>query len=338
MIGLAAVTARQLLDACGRDPSWTCRHVLDATGSGTLAKIAGFVVDDLLEALLIVVAAAIASRLLRRLVKSSVRRVGARRAAVRRHAPSALLDTGETTTLRSSQRVESLAAASSGAVSFIVWIVAVVLVLHSFGVRLGALLAGAGLIGVALGFGAQSLIRDLLAGIFILVEDQFGVGDFVNVGQASGEVEAVTLRATRIRGVDGTVWHMPNGQITAVGNMSQHWSQALLDVRLAYATDVEHARHVIKEAADAAWHADRAIIEEPEVLGVQSMGPAGIVIRLVVKTKPRQQWRVSRELRERIKLRLDEEGVEVPPAAAIAIPETESPAARPVPPPVAPRV
>ncbi|MGZ4187445.1 MAG: mechanosensitive ion channel family protein [Solirubrobacteraceae bacterium] len=130
-----------------------------------------------------------------------------------RHTPAALRDTGELLSPRAGQRIEALAAALAGATSFVVWVVALLAVLHVLGVRLGPLLTGAGLLGVALGFGAQSLIRDFLAGVFILVEDQFGVGDWVDVGAATGSVEAVTLRATRIRSVDGTVWHVPNGQI-----------------------------------------------------------------------------------------------------------------------------
>jgi small-conductance mechanosensitive channel len=285
------------------------------------ASVPHVILDQLLGPLLIVLGAVLFSRLARRLVKYFVRRVGSREMqrrvlAIRRHTPSALLDTGEAA-LRSEQRVEAIAAAAAGAASFAVWIVAVVLLLHSFGARLGPILAGAGLLGVALGFGAQSLVRDFLSGFFILAEDQFGVGDWITVGQpsgnvASGEVEAVTLRATRIRAVDGTLWHMPNGQMSAVGNMSQHWSRALVDVRVAYATDVERARQAMKVAADEVWSANPAILEEPEVWGVVGMEPTGIVIRLVAKTQPLQQWRISRELQEKIKARFDEEGIEIP--------------------------
>jgi small-conductance mechanosensitive channel len=231
---------------------------------------------------------------------------------VRRHTPASLLDTGELVSGRGGQRIEALAAALAGATTFVVWLVAALLVLDVLGVRLGPLLTGAGLLGVALGFGAQSLIKDFLSGVFILVEDQFGVGDWIDVGAASGSVEAVTLRATQVRSVDGTVWHVPNGQIQRVGNMSQHWSRSLLDVQIAYDADIDRARAAIKRVADEVWHADPAIIEEPEVWGVQSLGPAGITIRLVAKTRPLEQWRISRLLREQIKAELDREGIEVP--------------------------
>jgi moderate conductance mechanosensitive channel len=197
-----------------------------------------FLVDKPLAILGILVAAFILGKLARRLVKLLVRRLGHRRAQhgpglMRRHAPASLLDTGELLSARADQRIEALAAALAGATSFMVWIVAIVSTLHVLGVRLGPLLTGAGLLGVALGFGAQSLIRDFVAGVFILVEDQFGVGDWVDLGEATGSVEAVTLRATRIRSVDGTAWHVPNGQIQRAGNMSQHWSRALLDIQIA---------------------------------------------------------------------------------------------------------
>jgi small conductance mechanosensitive channel len=190
--------------------------------------------------------------------------------------------------------------------------VAVLTVLGEFGVNLGPLIAGAGIAGVALGFGAQSLVKDFLSGIFMLVEDQFGVGDIVDVGEASGLVEGVSLRTTRLRDVEGTVWHVPNGEIHRVGNKSQQWSRALLDVQVAFETDVDEATRVIKAAADEVWHSEEvgpSVLEEPEVWGVEGFGPTGIAIRLVVKTQPADQWKVLRELRSRIKVALDREGI-----------------------------
>jgi len=192
------------------------------------------------------------------------------------------------------------------------WLVALLMCLGEVGIDLAPLLAGAGVLGVAIGFGSQSLVRDFLSGMFILIEDQFGVGDIVDLGEASGTVEAVSLRTTRLRAVDGTVWHMPNGEITRVGNMSQHWSRALLDVEVAYDTDLEHARRVIKRVADELWREDTSVLDEPEMWGVEQLGASGIALRLVVKTTPSAQWKVSRELRERIKLAFDEEGIEIP--------------------------
>ena len=170
-------------------------------GDGGFDAVIRFLVDKPLAILGILVGALIVGKVARRLVKLFVRQLGQRRAQrgpglVRRHTPESLLDTGEMVSARGGQRIEALAAALAGATSFLVWVGAAVAVLHILGVRLGPLLTGAGLFGVALGFGAQSLIKDFLAGVFILVEDQFGVGDWVDLGEATGSVEAVTLRAT----------------------------------------------------------------------------------------------------------------------------------------------
>ena len=215
--------------------------------------------------------------------------------------------------LRSEQRIEALASVLRSVMSFTIMAVAAVMILGELGVELGPLIAGAGIIGVALGFGSQSLVRDFLSGIFILVEDQFGIGDIVNLdGATSGTVEAVSLRTTRLRAVDGTVWHVPNGEIRRVGNMSQHWSRALLDIEVAYATDLGRAQEVIRAVAHAVWDEDKHVLEEPEVWGVESLGANGVVIRLVVKTTPSEQYRVSRALRERLKVAFDDEGIEIP--------------------------
>ncbi len=197
--------------------------------------------------------------------------------------------------------------------SAVIWTIAVFLILGQFGVNLGPLIAGAGIVGVALGFGSQSLVKDFISGVFILIEDQFGVGDLVDVGEATGTVTAVSLRTTRLRAIDGTVWHVPNGEIRRVGNKSQHWSRALLDIQVAYGTDIPTARAVIKRVADALWHEQPdTIIEEPEVWGVEQLGPNAIDIRMALKTKPSEQFEVGRQLRERINAAFEAEGIEIP--------------------------
>lgn len=198
-------------------------------------------------------------------------------------------------------------------VTFVIWVVAAFMMLGAVGINLAPLLAGAGVIGVALGFGSQSLVRDFLSGFFILIEDQYGVGDIVDMeGRAAGVVEAVSLRTTRLRSVDGVVWHVPNGEIRVIGNMSQHWSRSLLDVEVAYDTDIDQAKTVVKRVADKLWREDPAILEEPEMWGVEELAASGVVLRLVVKTTPKEQWRVSRRLREEIKRAFDAEGIEIP--------------------------
>jgi small conductance mechanosensitive channel len=282
-----------------------------------MAQAADFVVGKPLTILAILLGAAILNRLARRAIKRGLRRLASgglreRIGAARRRAPSALMDTEEIS-VRSTQRVEALATVLRSVASFAIWTLALFLVLGEVGINLGPLIAGAGIIGVALGFGSQSLVRDFLSGIFILVEDQYGVGDIVDLGEASGTVEVVSLRTTRIRSVDGTVWHVPNGAISRVGNMSQHWSRALLDIQVGYGTDIAVAREVIKRVADQVWRERTGwVIEEPELWGVEELGLHGVAIRLVVKTQPSRQYDVSRLLRERIKEAFDEEGIEIP--------------------------
>jgi len=282
----------------------------------TMTDLTDWLLGPPLKIVLILLAAAVLNRLARRAVKRSLTRlhsgaVRERMGAMRRRTPAALLETGETS-VRAEQRIDALSSVLRSVVSFVIWLVAVLMCLGEVGIDLAPLLAGAGVLGVAIGFGSQSLVRDFLSGMFILIEDQFGVGDIVDLGEASGTVEAVSLRTTRLRAVDGTVWHMPNGEITRVGNMSQHWSRALLDVEVAYDTDLEHARGVIKRVADELSQEDTSVLDDPEMWGVEQLGAHGVVLRLVVKTTPSAQWKVSRELRQRIKAAFDEEGIEIP--------------------------
>ena len=216
--------------------------------------------------------------------------------------------------IRASQRVDALASVLRSIASFVIWTVAVFMIVGQLGIELGPLIAGAGIIGVALGFGSQSLVKDFLSGLFILVEDQFGVGDTVDLGDdAKGVVEVVSLRTTRLRAIDGTVWHVPNGEIRHVGNESQHWSRSLLDIQVAYGADIAHASRIIKRIADEVWEErPQVVLEEPELWGVEELGPNGVAIRLVVKTQPSEQWKVSRALRERIKNAFDEEDIAIP--------------------------
>jgi small-conductance mechanosensitive channel len=269
-----------------------------------------------LKILLVAALAVVLYRLVARAIGRFIE--GVRTASVQRRleavgevAPGSLVAPGPVNA-RAVQRAETMGAVLRSIAKAAIGTVAVLTVLGEFGVNLGPLIAGAGIAGVALGFGAQSLVKDFLSGIFMLVEDQFGVGDIVDLGEASGLVEGVSLRTTRLRDVEGTVWHVPNGEIHRVGNKSQQWSRALLDVQVAFETDVDQATRVIKAAADEVWHSEEvgpSVLEEPEVWGVEGFGPTGIAIRLVVKTQPADQWKVLRELRSRIKVALDREGI-----------------------------
>ena len=184
--------------------------------------------------------------------------------------------------------------------------------------------------GTSLGFGAQSLVKDFLSGIFMIFEDQFGVGDVVNVGEAIGTVEAVSLRVTRLRSLDGTVWYVPNGEILRVGNLSQNWSRAVIDVGIAYDSDVVHAKKVLAEVGESMWDDDDfrdLLIEQPEVTGVEGLGADSVDLRIMVKTAPLQNWAVARELRQRIKARFDAEGIEIPFAQRVVWHRDETAAA-----------
>jgi small conductance mechanosensitive channel len=195
-----------------------------------------------------------------------------------------------------------------------IFVLVTLMVLTELSFPIGPLLAGASIFGVALGFGAQSLVRDVVSGMFMIVEDQYGVGDVVDVGAASGTVEAVGLRITRLRDVNGTVWYVRNGEILRVGNQSQGWARAVLDVNVGYNEDIDHAEEVLLETAEQLGRDGRfaaLIIDQPEVWGVEAMTTDGIVMRVVIKTQPMQQWVVARELRRRIKMRFDQENIEM---------------------------
>jgi moderate conductance mechanosensitive channel len=307
----------QLQQSCGDDPGWVCRTVFEQTGSEPAAVATDFLLGKSLSILAIVLVAVLVNRLARRAIKNALRGlshggVRERLGAFRRRTPSALLETGEVS-LRATQRIEALATVLRSVISVVVALIAALMVLGELGVNLAPLLAGAGILGIAIGFGSQALVKDFLSGFFILVEDQFGVGDIVELEPGvSGTVEAVSLRTTRLRAVDGTVWHVPNGEIRRVGNQSQHWSRALIDVEVAYDTDLDHAQEVIASVAHEIAESDSDVLDEPEVWGVEALGANGVMIRLVVKTRPSQQYRVSRELRARLKTAFEREGIEIP--------------------------
>lgn len=270
---------------------------------------------------LIVVGAFLANRIARRVIRRAVRRwekVG--QVTVRGRRVLKLLESSAPVpTIRRHQRAETIAHGLSSFASIIIWIVAAGMALGVFGISGGAVLTSAGLIGVALAFGAQNLLRDVIAGTFMIFEDQLGVGDVVDAGVATGTVEDVTLRSTRLRDVEGVVWHVPNGVIQRIGNKSQSWSRAVLDIPVSYSADIDRAQQVIAEAAqglaDQEMWSDR-ILAQPEVWGVESMTLDTVTIRLVVKTAPHEQWRVARELRARVKLALDAAGIDSTPAQA----------------------
>jgi len=221
---------------------------------------------------------------------------------------------------RARQRARTLATVLVSLFTGVLWFVGFLLVLGEIDVDLAPLLAGAGVAGIAIGFGAQTLIRDLLAGFFIVLEDQYAVGDIVDLDYAVGEVEQINLRYTRLRDYQGKVWFIPNGEVHRVGNLSKLWSKAVLDVGIAYEDDIEQAQAAMVAAANDVKEADienATIIDEPEVLGIEQLGANSVVLRMVVRTEPGEQWSVARAVRARIKARFDAEGIEIPFAQSV---------------------
>ncbi len=280
-----------------------------------VAKLLDLIVEPVLQIFLIFGLAWITLRLLRRLGRSVLNRAK-RSGSDKGLGLSFGDDAGRPVSTRRTQRAEAMGAVFSSILGVVVWTIAILTILGStFGISLAPFLAGAGILGIALGFGAQDLVKDFISGMFMLVEDQYGVGDVVNVGEATGVVERVSLRTTKLRDVTGTLWHIPNGDIRFVGNMSQEWSRALLDVGVSYGTDVDQAAEVIKAVADEMAEEDDyrdLFLAAPEIWGVESLSADAVLIRLVIKTLPGEQWAISRELRRRLKLALDAAHIEIP--------------------------
>jgi small-conductance mechanosensitive channel len=321
---LADITAAQLRDTCGSDPDFACRELLQRTGNRTLAEIADFVFGTPLAIAAILIAALLVNRLAGRAIDRGLRTLSSgvvrdRVSAARRRGPGAVAESPEAT-LRAERRISALTTILRSVAGFVIVLFAGFMVLSQVGIDVAPLLAGAGVLGVALGFGSQSLVKDFLSGMFILVEDQFGVGDIVDLdGSTTGTVEAVTLRTTRLRAKDGTVWYVPNGAIGRVGNRSQHWSQAVVEVAVAPDTDVEHAERAMERVAHSVCRDSDQVLEEPEVLGVDGRDGT-VVLRLAVKTLTPDQDAITGELLARIEEEFVREGIELAPAAPAAQP------------------
>jgi moderate conductance mechanosensitive channel len=231
------------------------------------------------------------------------------RGAVNRHEPA------------SRRRLQTLSATFRGVAQTVILFIGLMTFLGQLGINITPILASAGVLGIAIGLGAQSLIKDFFAGFLILLEDQFSVGDTVKVGETSGTVEQLTLRVTRVRALDGSLTTIPNGSVGAVVNYSKGWSRVVLDIEIDYKEDVDHAMRVVLETAKQVKEENPAnIIEEPAMLGVDKLGVASVTLRLLAKTATGKQAEVGRELRRRVKLAFDQEGIKTPAAAQQPVP------------------
>ncbi len=213
------------------------------------------------------------------------------------------------------KREDTLISIFNGALKVVVWLTALMTILPEFGIEIGPILAGAGILGVAVGFGAQYMIRDFLAGLFIILENQYRIGDWVVIGKVSGEVERITLRKTVLRDRDGAEHHIPNGEIKQASNLAKGFGKLNLNVGVAYREDLDKVTGILNKignelARDPKWK-DK-IIEAPQVLGVDDFADSAVVLRIWGKTTSLEQWGIARELRKRIKVAFDKEGIEIP--------------------------
>ncbi len=228
------------------------------------------------------------------------------------------------------QRTRTLISLLRSVGRVVIWVVTLFMVLGALGLQLGPLLAGAGVVGLAVSFGAQSLVKDVISGLFILMENQFGVGDVVRLEGVSGAVESMTLRVVVLRDVHGVVHVVPNGEIKRVSNLTRGWARVVLDVAVAYKEDPDQVMAVMLDEGrrlydDPQWRP--LILEDPQVPGIESFGESGVSIRVWIKTLPLKQWEVARELRRRLKLRFDQEGIEIPfPSQTVYWGEGQAPA------------
>ncbi len=217
---------------------------------------------------------------------------------------------------RQSQRAQTVGSVLRSVSSIVIWMVVVVMIIAELGFNIAPVIASAGVVGVALSFGAQSLVKDFLSGIFIVAEDQLGIGDWVDLGEAEGEVEGVGLRTTQVRDAAGTLWHVRNGEILRVGNSSQGWARTIIDLPIPYEADIDEMADFlltsIREAVKLPGIKEN-VSGRPQYLGVQSVTGEQVTLRLTVKTAPSEQFAVGRKLREHLKKAMDERGLRIPP-------------------------
>jgi moderate conductance mechanosensitive channel len=314
---MSAPPKYSLTGICGQEPGIICRLSWDFSHSASLAKLAKVYLSGPITVALRIIFVLVLAFVIRALAHRLINRITTRTASGASSDPDHRLpllpDRGSE---RRTQRSHALRSILGNAASIVIFGIAAITILGDLDVNLAPILASAGVLGVALGFGAQSLVGDFLAGIAILLEDQYGVGDVVNFGTVTGTVEAVGLRVTRMRDVNGVVWHIRNGSLQQVGNQSQGWARAVIDFPVPYNQDMSEIREIMTEVATAMWAEpawQNVILEEPKVWGVQSLSSSEAIWRLVAMTTPPRQYEVERELRERIKAELDARGIATAP-------------------------
>ena len=229
--------------------------------------------------------------------------------------------------MRQVQRARTLGTVLNTFSAWAIWIVVGVMVLTELGVAVTPLIASLGILGAALGFGAQSLVKDMLNGLFMVFEDQLGVGDIVNLGTITGVVERVGIRITEVRDPDGTVWYIRNGEILQVGNYSQDWARIILDIPVPYTLDVDEAQEALLAAAKQfATHPEwrRKVLEDPEMWGIESISHEALMVRLTVKVRAGEQFVLKRALHRFVKDALDIRGINIPALNRMVVEDSSS--------------
>jgi moderate conductance mechanosensitive channel len=315
--GSAAVrTPDSLTGICKEDPGIACRLVWDLSHSGTATQLTKVYLAGPVTVALRIIFVLLLAFFIRYITHRIIRRITASAAKTGTDGGHGHALLPERSGERRRQRSHALRTILNNASSILIFGIAGITILGDLGINLAPILASAGVLGVALGFGAQNLVGDFLAGVAILLEDQYGVGDVITTGGTTGTVEAVGLRVTRMRDVNGVVWHIRNGSLQQVGNQSQGWARAVIDFPVPYNQDMSEIREIMTEVATGMWREQQwqgVILEEPKVWGVQSLSSSEAVWRLVAMTTPPRQYEVERELRERVKVELDARGIATAP-------------------------
>ncbi len=213
------------------------------------------------------------------------------------------------------QREDTLISIVEATVRVILWVVGSMLIIQEFGVDIGPLVAGASVVGVAIGFGAQSLVKDFVSGLFIIMENQYRVGDVVSLAGESGTVQAITMRETILRNLDGDVIHIPNGTIAVAKNLTMEFSKVVMDIGVSYDTDIAKVEKVVNEVGESMMKDEKwaeHIIDQPRYQRVQNFGASEVEVRIISKVAPGQQWAIAGELRNRIKAAFDKNKIEIP--------------------------
>jgi len=271
----------------------------------TIKNWSDFIIPWLLshgiKILIIAIVAYLLNKILAKIIKKAVRMAVKTDSAISEEAAK--------------KREDTLTRIFNGALRIVILTIAILMILPEFGLEIGPILAGAGIVGLAFGFGGQYLIRDVITGLFIILENQYRIGDVVSIDGTGGLVQDISLRKTTLRDLDGTVHHMPHGSITNVANLSKDWARVNLDMGIAYNTDLEHLIEVIdrtgNELAEDPAFKD-SIISPPKFLRVNEFADSAIIVKILGETKPLKQWEITGEYRKRLKIAFDKEGIEIP--------------------------